>query len=204
MVNNKTVKLILASGSPRRKELLTQIGLKFEVIKSDAEEIITETAPDKVVMELSAVKAKAVADNLIRSGNDIEGCFIIGADTIVSIDGNILGKPGDRNSAYKMLKSLSGRTHQVYTGVTIYTHGKVNTFAEKTDVHFYDLSENEINDYIESGEPFDKAGGYGIQGSFAAFVKGIDGDYNNVVGLPVSRLYHELKRGGFYDQINSK
>lgn len=190
--------LILASGSPRRKELLNQIGVDFEVIKSDAKEVITQSEPDKVVVELSLLKAKAVADDLFNISNQ-EEYFVVGADTIVSIDGKILGKPKDEDDAISMLKCLSGRTHQVYTGVTIYTKDKVTTFSEKTDVYLYSLTDKEIAEYVNSKEPFDKAGGYGIQGSFAAYVKKIDGDYNNVVGLPVARLYHELRRVGFYD-----
>lgn len=187
-------KIILASGSPRRRELLSQIGIDFDVITSNADEIITMTQPDDIVCELSHIKAEAVCrmlkDN--ESEENIDDKIIIGADTIVYCNGEVLGKPKDEQDAHRMLKELSGGVHQVYTGVTFIHNGNVTCFSEKTDVSVYNMSEEEINRYIKTGEPMDKAGAYGIQGAFAAYVKGINGDYNNVVGLPVSRLYHEL------------
>ncbi len=187
---NKGQNIILASASPRRKELLSQIGISFSVQVSSVEEVITKTAPEEIVMELSAQKAadvKAHADT---------GSIVIGADTIVAYSGKegtqILGKPGSREDAFRMLKLLQGKTHQVYTGVTICEENKSHTFYEKTQVQVYPMTEAQIQDYIETGEPMDKAGAYGIQGRFAAYVKGIEGDYNNVVGLPVGRLYQEL------------
>ncbi len=185
-------KIILASGSPRRRELLTQIGIDFDVVTSNAEEIITKTYPQDIVCELSCLKAKAVYDMLKEPQKDIDNSVIIGADTIVYCDGEILGKPADNDDAYRMIKKISGGVHQVYTGVTFIYKGNVKSFSEKTDVSVYDMSETEINRYIQTGEAMDKAGAYGIQGAFAAYVKGINGDYNNVVGLPVAKLYHEL------------
>jgi septum formation protein len=182
-------KIILASGSPRRRELLTQIGIDFDVVTSNAEEIITRTYPQDIVCELSCLKAKAVYDMLKESRKDIDNSVIIGADTIVYCDGEILGKPADNDDAYRMIKKISGGVHQVYTGVTFIYKGNVKSFSEKTDVSVYDMSETEINRYIQTGEAIDKAGAYGIQGAFAAYV---NGDYNNVVGLPVAKLYHEL------------
>ena len=185
-------KIILASGSPRRKELLSQIGIEYDVVVSNIEEYTDETEPDKIVESLSRQKALATA----------EGCddtrIILGADTVVSVDGIILGKPSSKEDAYRMLKLISGRNHEVYTGVTLVKKSgedrKIITFSEKTLVYVKKMTDEEIWNYIESGEPMDKAGAYGIQGRFAAFVEGIEGDYNNIVGLPVSRVYDMLKK----------
>ncbi len=183
-------KMILASASPRRRELLTQAGFSFEVKVSDADEVITEKEPDKIVKELALVKACAVAASETEA-------LIIGADTIVAVDGKILGKPRDAEEAFSMLSMLQGRTHQVYTGVALITREeelqKSHVFSEKTDVHMYPMTEQEIRAYIATGEPLDKAGAYGIQGRAAVYIRKIEGDYNNVVGLPISRLYQELK-----------
>ena len=193
-------RIILASGSPRRRELLSQIGLEFTVITSEADEHTSIKEPARYVEYLSSVKAEAVHDMLQNvltdKDNDImAGSYvIIGADTIVSHKEHILTKPVDEADAYRILKELSGDCHQVYTGVTLlYGDGSSKSFSNRTDVYCYELTDKEIHDYITTGEPMDKAGAYGIQGSFAAFIKGIDGDYNNVVGLPVSRVYQELK-----------
>ncbi|MBQ8596864.1 MAG: septum formation protein Maf [Lachnospiraceae bacterium] len=195
-------KIILASASPRRKELLAQIGFTFEVITSDAEEITKSSQPQQMVEELSMLKAKDVLQKL--SKEEQAGAIIIGADTVVSCDGKVLGKPRDKQHAFEMLSLLQGRAHYVYTGVTLIratedyqvtsTEGYNSiTFHEATAVHVYPMSEEEIWNYIETGEPMDKAGSYGIQGGFAAFIKGIEGDYFNVVGLPIGRVYQELK-----------
>lgn len=188
-------KMILASASPRRRELLTQAGFSFEVKVSDADEVITEKEPDKIVKELALVKACAVAASETEA-------LIIGADTIVAVDGKILGKPRDAEEAFSMLSMLQGRTHQVYTGVALITREeelqKSHVFSEKTDVHMYPMTEQEIRAYIATGEPLDKAGAYGIQGRAAVYIRKIEGDYNNVVGLPISRLYQELKSSGYY------
>lgn len=183
--------IVLASASPRRKDLLTQIGLKFKVCQSKKEEDINGRSAKQVVKELSYIKAK----NVFERGN--REAIVIGADTVVSLDEQIMGKPADEKEAFEMLNSLQGNRHQVYTGVTIIWRQDesihMSSFYEKTDVWIYPMSEKEITDYIATKDPFDKAGAYGIQGVFAAFVKGIEGDYNNVVGLPVGRIYHELK-----------
>lgn len=185
-------KVVLASGSPRRKELLAQIGIEPEIIPSRVEERTDETEPDQIVMELSRMKAEEVAS---RCG---AGTLVIGADTVVAVDGEVLGKPGTEERAREMIGKLQGKVHQVYTGVTLLlvgAQGKVHgcTFAERTDVHVHPMEDGEIAAYAACGEPLDKAGAYGIQGRFAAYIQKIDGDYGNVVGLPLGRLYHELK-----------
>lgn len=201
-MNNK--KIILASGSPRRKELLAQIGLSFTVRVSEADEHTEETKPEKLVCILSERKALAVWDELTEE--EKKESILIGADTVVAVDDRILGKPADETEAFRMIELLQGRSHQVYTGVTILRQGGLQPleegtgtcsiqkkqFFEKTDVMVYPMSEEEITAYVKTGEPLDKAGAYGIQGSFAAYIQGINGDYSNVVGLPVGRLYHEL------------
>ena len=185
------MKLILASASPRRKELLGKIGLEFEILPAKGEELVTKTLPWEVVEELSFQKAKEIADM------QTEECIVIGSDTIVAKDEQIMGKPADEADAFRMLSEISGNVHQVYTGVTLIRTGadpKVITFAEKTDVYLYPMSEKEIKAYIETKDPMDKAGAYGIQGDFAIHVKGIEGDYYNVVGLPIGKVYQELKQ----------
>lgn len=198
-------KIILASASPRRRELLAQIGMDFEVRASYAEEKTEAKDSEELVKELSALKALDIWEKL--SEEEKKNGLVIGADTVVSICGAVMGKPKDREDAVRMLSLLQGRTHQVYTGVTfIYldekgdrdtgrkTERRVNSFFEKTDVLVFPMSEEEIARYVDTGDPMDKAGAYGIQGIFAAYIKGIAGDYNNVVGLPVGRLYQELKK----------
>ena len=200
MINLEKTKIILASQSPRRSELMKQAGYEFEIIASNMEEVITKTEPEAVVEELSFQKDDNVLNMILKSVDLSLMAFgglslmVIGADTIVCSNGNILGKPKNHNEAYNMIDSIQGNTHQVYTGVTLlYGDGSSKSFSNRTDVYCYELTDKEIHDYISTGEPMDKAGAYGIQGSFAAFIKGIDGDYNNVVGLPVSRVYQELK-----------
>lgn len=182
--------IILASGSPRRKELLEQIGISFRVVKSEAEEVITAQTPWEAVMELSAQKAGAVADT-------VEEGVILGADTVVVLEGEILGKPENREKAREMLQRLQGNTHTVYTGVTLIRKGKqskTRSFFRETSVRVHAMSPEEIEAYLDTGDAFDKAGSYGIQGPFAAYVDEIQGDYNNVVGLPVAAVYQELKQ----------
>ena len=181
-------KIILASASPRRRELLTLAGVSFGVECADADETLPQGISPRDAVELLALKkAAAVAS----SHSD---CAVIGADTVVCAQGKILGKPTDYDEAFEMLSLLSGKTHSVYTGVTIIKGEKTDTFFEKTDVEFYDLSDEEIADYISTGEPMDKAGAYGIQGYGALLVKKISGDFFNVVGLPVGKLNCELKK----------
>lgn len=188
-------KIILASASPRRKELLSQIGLTFSVCASKKKEEISSAVPPQIVQELSAQKAEDIFSQAVKDG----AVLVIGADTIVSCGGAVLGKPKDKADACRMLAALQGRCHQVYTGVTVIWQAAPGadkgrfTFYECTEVEFYPMSEAEIAAYVACGEPMDKAGAYGIQGRCAAHIKGIRGDYNNVVGLPVGRLYQELR-----------
>jgi septum formation protein len=184
-------KIVLASGSPRRRELLEQIGLKFEVITSNADEKITEKNPEKLVCALSKIKADAVFKECVSP--DYENAIFIGADTIVYSDGKVLGKPKTKEEAALMIRHLSGKEHSVFTGVTLLSKDKCVCFAEETKVSVCAMTDEEIADYVATNEPMDKAGAYGIQGRFAAYVKGITGDYNNVVGLPVCRVYQELR-----------
>lgn len=188
-------KMILASASPRRKEIMDLMGLTFSVIPSHCEEIITETEPAKIVMELSRQKAEDVASAMEA------GDLVIGSDTIVALDHQILGKPHSREEAFQMLSSMSGRVHHVYTGVTLLRCGdpscglneKKMTFYEQTEVHVAAMTPEEINAYLDLGEYKDKAGAYGIQGRFAPYITGINGDYYNVMGLPAAALYRSLK-----------
>lgn len=190
-------KIILASASPRRKELLAKAGISFTVIPAAGEEKRTSEDPGEAVQQLARDKAEWVAQSLAECE---EGTLVIGSDTIVVFENRILGKPKDRRDAAETLEKLQGNTHQVYTGVTVLERkaGKwvEHTFFESTDVTFYPVSREEIQDYIATGEPMDKAGSYGIQGLFGIYVKGICGDYNNVVGLPVARLFHKMKKSG--------
>lgn len=191
-------KIILASASPRRQELLRQIGMEFEVRPSSCEEKITADDPAAVVEELSFQKAEDIAERMEKEGSFGEEHVIIGADTVVADNEKILGKPADEAAAREMLTALSGHTHHVYTGVTLIWkeegERRSRTFHEDTKVSMYPITEEEIEAYIASGEPNDKAGSYGIQGGGAAFISGIEGDYNNVVGLPVAGLYQEMKK----------
>lgn len=187
--------VILASGSPRRKELLELIGVEFKIITSNKEEVITSSNPEEVVKELSQMKAEDVAKN-------VEGpALILGADTVVAYKGNILGKPKDKEDAIRMISSFAGDDHYVYTGVCIIrkeTDGSVKTisFAEGTRVTVYPMTAEEIEHYADSKEPMDKAGAYAIQGLFAPYIKEIEGDYYNIVGFPIAGIYQRLKEEG--------
>lgn len=195
-------RIILASNSPRRKELFTQVGIEFQAIPSKKEEYITKSIPSEVVQELSYQKAEEVACSIQ------EEAIVIGADTIVAVDEKILGKPKNEQEAKEMIQMLQGRKHQVCTGVSVIikSMAKGNTatkflkkeiqFVETTEVVVEKMTENEIDTYIATKEPMDKAGAYGIQGFFALYVKEIHGDYNNVVGFPIARFYKELKKNG--------
>ena len=186
--------IILASQSPRRRELLERMGLTgFQVISPDVDENLGEELPPaELVSRLSRRKAQAVA---AKAGGD---ALVIAADTVVALEGTILGKPADELAAFRMLSALSGARHQVYTGVTVLRGEEAYTEYEVTDVTFRELSEGEIEDYIRTGEPMDKAGAYGIQGYGALFIEGIQGDYYNVMGLPVCRLGRLLDRLGVH------
>lgn len=219
----KMEKIILASASPRRRELLSLLGLDFDVIPARGDETITKTDPKEVVKELAYQKASEVWDRVFAENADGETLpeKVIGADTIVVYRGEIFGKPANEADAKRMLTLLQGQTHQVYTGVCVLsrsgqkrkaakipagkkektpgsTPGSVIAeallFAEKTDVTMYPVTEKEIEAYIRTGEPMDKAGAYAIQGISARFIQSICGDYNNVVGLPIARLWQECFR----------
>ena len=224
----KNMRVILASASPRRRELLGQLGVEFEVCPSKGEEVITKTKPEDIVKELACQKAREIADSVQREyininsasendkaksdeeeicGNAVdlakinvveEAIRVIGADTIVVYEDTIFGKPVDEEDALRMLTTLQGNTHQVYTGVCVINikNGvrEEKVFAEKTDVIMYPVSKEEILAYIATGEHKDKAGSYAIQGISGKFIKGIVGDYYNVVGLPMARLYQECFR----------
>ncbi len=180
MKGTDLMELVLASQSPRRRELLTLLGRPFRVQVASVDETMEDLPVEQAVARLSYRKAAAVGagDNQI----------VIGADTVVVLNGEILGKPRDAEDAIRMLKSLSGRTHQVMTGVCLLSGDKALTHTEVTEVTFRPLTDREIRDYVATKEPMDKAGAYGIQGGAARFVEGIRGDYFNVVGLPVCRL----------------
>lgn len=179
--------IILASASPRRRELLTLAGVEFTVDVADADEILEAgMKPDEAVKQLAQVKAKAVFEKHPDS-------IVIGADTVVAIDNKILGKPKNYSEASEMLNILSGRKHFVFTGVCLMSKEKTTVFCQKTAVEFYPLTQDEIDEYIDSKDCFDKAGGYGIQTNGCVLVRGIEGDYFNVVGLPVAETVRALK-----------
>lgn len=194
------IPIILASNSPRRKELLERAGYTFTVMPSDCDEATDIRFPKDMVMELAGRKAENVYKKVCtgHAGTEAETqpFIVIGSDTVVALNGRILGKPVDYDDAYNTLNSLSGQTHNVYTGVSImYYDGekcRTKTFYENTEVTFYPMTHEEITGYLATGDPFDKAGSYGIQTQGGLFVKEIKGSYDNVVGLPLSRLYHEL------------
>ncbi len=178
--------IILASASPRRRELMELAGYDFEVICADIVEVVPENVqPQEVVMSLALQKAQAVAA-------EHGGSVVVGSDTVVALDGKILGKPHSEREACEMLRSLSGRTHKVFTGVAIVCGDKVKSFFDETDVEFYPLNDVEIKKYVATGEPMDKAGAYGIQGKGSVLVKKINGDFFNVMGLPIAKLYREM------------
>ena len=188
-------RFILASASPRRKEILENAGYSFEIIVSDADENITEVmTPEKTVEELARRKAMAVL-------KDNADAVVFGCDTVVAIDGKILGKPTDDEDAFNMLSMLSGRTHTVSTGVCICSADKVSVFSNTTEVEFYELSDDTIHGYIATGECSDKAGSYGIQGYGNVLVKEIKGDYFSVMGLPVSESARVLSEFGVYGKV---
>ena len=195
-------KIILGSASPRRRELLSQIGVEFEVRVSGKEEVYHSSVPEEIVKELALMKAENVASELTEA--EKKDLAVLGADTIVVYAGSILGKPADPEEARQMLTALQGNTHQVYTGTALLVYDSegnrsVINHAVETKVIVHRMSPEEIRAYIATGEPMDKAGAYGIQGRFAAYIDGIEGDYYNVVGLPVSYIYQELKKLGFVE-----
>lgn len=185
-------RLILGSGSPRRREILASAGYEFEVITSDADENISLTVPEEMVKELSKRKAMAVYESLENK----ENVCVIGADTLVFMDGKPMGKPADKNQEIEFLKKMSGTSHDVITGVTVAYdvagEMKYHSFAAVTKVNVAELNDEEIEWYLATNEWTDKAGGYAIQGYFAKFISGIEGEYNNVVGFPLAAFYREI------------
>lgn len=183
---------ILASGSPRRKEILEELGYQFEIKTGDFDEsTVALDDPKEGVQKLALGKALAAVQQ--------PGLYL-GSDTVVVLDGVVMGKPSDEQDAFRMLRSLSGRTHEVCTGVALVTVGEdgtvehTETFVEATEVTFFELTDEEIDRYIRTGEPMDKAGAYGIQGKGSLFVESIEGDYFNIVGLPLASVVRELKK----------
>ncbi|SKA65325.1 septum formation protein [Eubacterium uniforme] len=203
------MRVVLASASPRRKELLGNIYSEFEVIPSTVEENIEFTNVEEYVKELAFIKAMDVVEMIKSTANanasEENELLVIGADTIVYNDGKVLGKPKDEEDATKMIRSLAGKKHQVYTGVCLISNVDeevdsasrigdllIQKFYSKTDVYVDDITDKEIADYVATGDPLDKAGSYGIQGVFSKHIRKIDGDYFNVVGLPVNEIYRHL------------
>lgn len=185
-------KIILASASPRRRELMAQAGYEFEIQVSHKEEVYISTQPDEIVKELALLKAKDIA-----SQNETKNLIVIGADTVVAYHGAILGKPKSKEEAFEMIKGFQGDKHQVYTGVAIFSYDAGGTetivnHAVKTDVYVNAMTDEEIWKYIETDNVMDKAGSYGIQSGFAVYIDKIEGDYFNVVGLPISYIYQAL------------
>ena len=187
------MKLILASGSPRRREILQNLGIPFEVVTCETDESCSLTDPAAYVRELAARKGEAVRDMLRAQGVDLRDTLILAADTVVAMDRTILGKPADRADAARMLGALSGRDHAVYSGVALLLGEQAVAHSERTAVHVAPLSEAQIARYVATGEPDDKAGSYAMQGLFSPYITGIEGCYFNVVGLPIHALFRLAK-----------
>lgn len=186
--------IILASSSPRRKEILCELGVNFRVVVADVDESSDERDPERLTEELARRKGLAVWEKLVGDGTDTDGCVVISADTVVYSGGEILGKPRDAADAERMIRSLSGRTHTVVSGVAVTCGGVSRSASCVTSVRVSQIPDEEIKRYVESGDCMDKAGGYGIQGKFSLWIEGIDGCYFSVVGLPVhtlQKLYFE-------------
>lgn len=194
-------KVILASGSPRRKEIMDIMGIKYEVISSDVKEEVRETEPAAMVKALAILKSNAVADIIYKEKQKDQEYIIIGADTMVFYEENALGKPKDVEDAVRMISMLSGDTHEVYTGVGIVilhndgAREELST-AVSTKVSVQDMTMDQIREYVATGEPMDKAGAYAIQGQFGIYIKEIQGDYYNVVGFPIAKIYSMLLKKG--------
>ena len=180
---------ILASQSPRRKEILETLGLSFEIVVADTDEESEEKNPYRLVELLAERKGRAVYEKLIAEGRALSDTVIISSDTVVAIDGEILGKPKDEEDAKRMLRLYSGRSHEVVSGICICANGVCHASHEVTRVAVDEMDEETIAYYVDTAKPYDKAGAYAIQGLASAYIKGIEGDYFNVVGLPVHRLY---------------
>ncbi|MBR5520125.1 MAG: septum formation inhibitor Maf [Clostridia bacterium] len=191
MCEAKSLPVILASKSPRRAELLERMGVQFVICPADVDETVDPSlSPAEAVIQISERKARALCTQAEP------GQIVVACDTVVALDGKIFGKPADRADATEMLMLLSGREHEVFSGLTVCTREHYETICERTAVKFRSLDAREIEAYLETGEPFDKAGAYGIQGVGALLITGIDGDYYNVMGLPVCRLLELLRKFG--------
>ena len=186
------MRVVLASKSPRRREILELLGLDFDVVVADTDEFCDCADPGDRVETLALQKGSAVLTNLSEQG-DLADTLIIACDTLVYAEGEFLGKPRDRDDARRMLELLSGKSHEVWSGIYLYFDGKTVTSSESTEVVFAEMSDEEISAYIDSTEPFDKAGAYAVQGGTSRYILGLQGDYFNVVGLPVNLLYTTLK-----------
>ena len=182
------MRIVLASKSPRRREILSMLGLKFDIVSADADESSELTDPAHLVRELSLRMARATKALLEQRGEWNDDTLIIASDTVVAAEGAILGKPRDEADAARMLTLLSGSTHQVISGVSLLYGARERADFDATSVHFCDMTSAEIEDYVSSGEPMDKAGAYAVQGLASVYIKGLEGDYFNVVGLPVHKL----------------
>jgi septum formation protein len=198
------MKIVLASSSPRREQLLKSLGINFEIIPSTIEEVINPALPpEKLVLDLAKQKAGEVLNRLVGNGQIQDDLLVLGADTLVVLDGAFLGKPADVEQAKSMLRVLSGRWHDVFTGVVIYTQPAAGgerqsyTTVEKSRVLFRDLDEREISSYVDSGEPMDKAGAYALQGLGSAIVAAIEGLPSNIIGLPVPNVVLLLRQAGY-------
>lgn len=187
------MKLILGSSSPRRREILSTLGIPFTVRTADTDETCDASDPALRVQTIAARKCQAVRALLEAEGSLSEDTVILTADTLVTLDGLFLGKPADREDALRMMRLLQGNTHTVASGICVYGYGRTVSAHEMTRVSFAPMTEAEVVAYVGTGEPFGKAGGYAIQGMAARYITGIEGDYFNVVGLPVRRLYETVK-----------
>lgn len=185
------MRIILASKSPRRKEILENLGLKFDIIVADADESSDIREPDELVMTLAARKGRAVLETL---DDKTEDSLIIACDTLVYADGEFLGKPRDRADAERMIRKISGNCHYVVSGIYLYCDGREARAAASTKVIFDELTDADVSAYLDTSEPYDKAGAYAIQGKAGVYINGIEGDYFNVVGLPVNLLCKTLKQ----------
>lgn len=198
------MRIILASKSPRRREILTSLGLDFEIMTSDADENCDLFDTSELVRTLASRKGEAVRKMLAEKGESLEDTLIIASDTLVCTDREILGKPKDRDDARKMLKSLSGKSHFVKSGLYVFCCGRVASESQETEIVFDEISDTDIEKYLDTDEPYDKAGAYAIQGIASLFIRGIRGDYFNVVGLPVNLLFDLLKKEFDIDILDLK
>ncbi len=185
--------IVLASKSPRRREILTELGVDFETVVEEVDESSDVSDPAERAMGIASRKAGAVRDMLVSHNIDVNSLAIVGADTIVFADGEFLGKPADRADARRMLTLLSGKTHKVITGVAVAVGGRIECDASVSEVDFCRMSEADIEEYLDTDEPYDKAGAYAVQGRASVYIDGIRGDYFGIVGLPVRTLERILR-----------